>query len=204
MDAYAVLTDDAAPATTPLADAGDPNGALSSLTDDAALAIKGKFPAPALNSHSGGTPPPAAAAATVQGRPSGRPSFLDDGPSTKVRANPLSPAEAAALGSRAPAGPTKKYLVKARATVRQSPEDESNKVGDFQPGEIIECCDPIAGRVQAITAPQPTSKKAPPPAGGGWLKLQTATGKELLEEVLNLLHFVLNLVDFVPNLMDFY
>ena len=127
-------------------------------------------------------PTPAPVPAPAPARPSGRPAFLDEGPS-KVRANPLSPAEAEALGQRAPEGLVTKYLVKARATVRQSPEDESKKVGDFQPGELIECCEPVAGRVQAVTAPQPTSKKALPPAGGGWLKLQTAKGKELLEVV---------------------
>ena len=71
----------------------------------------------------------------------------------------------------------------ARATVRRSPEDESKKIGEFQPGELIQCCEPVAGRVQALTAPKPASKRKEPPPSGGWLKLVTAKGKDLLEKV---------------------
>eukprot|EP01043_Picozoa_sp_COSAG02_P035490 COSAG02_NODE_2545_length_8565_cov_7.011339_2_plen_687_part_00 len=74
-----------------------------------------------------------------------------------------------------------RYLVLAKATARQAPDDKSLKVGEFDPGQVIACIEELtdAGgivRVRSSTAP----KGAP---SGGWLKKSTSKEKALLQRV---------------------
>lgn len=100
-----------------------------------------------------------------------------------------------------------RYLVLAKATARQRPDDESLKLGEFDPGQVISCVEGafthrlvnfilvtslsitsffffFAEMTDAGGIVRVRSSTAPKGAPrGGWLKKATSKGKPLLEKV---------------------
>lgn len=77
-----------------------------------------------------------------------------------------------------------KYVVMSRSTVRSAPSNASVKVGEFKAGTVIDCIEHDfetvndSGGVVVQSVSQPAGSPR-----GGWLKLKTSKGKNLLERL---------------------
>ena len=74
-----------------------------------------------------------------------------------------------------------RYLVLAKATARQAPDDKSLKVGEFEPGQVIACVEELTDASGIVRVRSSTAPKGAP--SGGWLKKSTSKEKALLQRV---------------------
>lgn len=74
-----------------------------------------------------------------------------------------------------------RYLVLAKATARQAPDDKSLKVGEFDPGQVIACIEELTDENGIVRVRSSTAPKGAP--SGGWLKKATSKEKALLQRV---------------------
>ena len=74
-----------------------------------------------------------------------------------------------------------KYKVKAKCTVREGKDGDSDKVGEYKKGEIVEVVEEASNKLGLVVVR--TQTRTSSGAHGGWVKVRTNKGKMLLEKI---------------------